>query len=261
MNLDPPGRPDPDDTVLQVYLLGAVDFDDALTLQRRLAYEVAGDRRQAALILCEHAPLITVGRQGSRAHILCDADELRTRQWPVRWVNRGGGCFLHAPGQLAVYPILALDRLGLSIPAYLSRLHDTLVAVAADCTIGVTAVPDRPGVWAGGRLLAGVGIAVRDWVTYYGAVLNVNPALGPFRLVRCDETAPAGVAGRFHVAATPQPMTSLERERRGPVRPALVRERLVERFAARFSFARTVLFSGHPSLGRKARSDAFASHP
>ncbi len=247
MNVDPLKAPATaaGDTVLQVYLLGAVEFDAALALQRRLAYEVAGDRNRAALVLCEHPPLITVGRQGSHAHILCEPDELRARQWPVRWVNRGGGCLLHTPGQLAVYPILALDRLGLSIPAYLDRLHAALAAVAADCSVAAGPRAGQPGVWAGPRLLAAVGIAVRDWVTYYGAALNVNPALRPYRLVRCGDGA----------------MTSLERERRGPVRPALVRERLVEHFAARFPFGRTVLFSDHPSLGRKARSDALASHP
>jgi lipoyl(octanoyl) transferase len=247
MNVDPPTPPATaaGDPVLQVYLLGTVDFDAALALQRRLAYEVAGDRTRAALILCEHPPLITVGRQGSHAHILCEPDELRARQWPVRWVNRGGGCLLHTPGQLAVYPILPLDRLGLSLPAYLDRLHATLVAVAADCSVAAGVRADEPGLWAGTRLLAAVGIAVRDWVTYYGAVFNVNPALRQYRLVRCGDG----------------PMTSLERERRGPVRPALVRERLVEHFAARFPLGRTVLFSDHPSLGRKARSDALASRP
>ena len=58
------------DSPLQVYLLGTVDFDALLRLQRRLHYEISGDRGQAALILCEHPPLITVGRHGSRAHIL-----------------------------------------------------------------------------------------------------------------------------------------------------------------------------------------------
>jgi lipoyl(octanoyl) transferase len=248
MNVEPPARPAPADTVLQVYLLGSVDFEAAVALQRRLAYEVAGDRLRAALILCEHPPLITVGRQGSRAHILCDADELRSRQWPTRWVNRGGGCWLHAPGQLAVYPILALDQLGLTIPAYLDCLHGALTDLAADFTVRATTRPERPGLWAGERLVAGVGVAVRDWVAYYGAVFNVRPALSPFRLVQC------GGAGE-------PPMTSLERERRGPVRPSLVRERLVEHFAARFSFERTAVFTDHPSLGRKARSDAVASSP
>ncbi len=250
MNLEPPGPPAPaaGDSALQVYLLGAVDFEAALALQRRLVYEVAGDRKRAALILCEHPPLITVGRQGSWAHILCEPEELRARRWQVRWVNRGGGCFLHTPGQLAVYPILALDAFALSVQAYLDRLHAALLAVLADFSVEGSTRPGKPGVWAGGRLLASVGISVRDYVAYYGAALNVNPALMAYRLVRC------GGAGE-------EPMTSLERERRGPVRPAHVRERLVEHFAARFPFARTVFFSDHPSLSRKARSDALAPRP
>jgi lipoyl(octanoyl) transferase len=229
-----------------VYLLGVVGFEAALTLQRRLVYDVSGDRGQAALILCEHPALISVGRQGSHAHLLLDPAELRARQWRVRWVNRGGGCVLHMPGQLAVYPVFPLDRLGLGVQAYLDRLQEVFLDLLADVEIAGGLLPGRPGVWAGGRLLAAVGVAVRDWVSYYGAYLNVNPTLVPFRLVRC--------AGPGH-----GPMTSLERERRRPVRPALVRQRLVEHFAARFGFARTSLFSDHPALGRRASTDALAS--
>src|SRR5437588_11512158 len=90
---------------LQVYLLGTVDFEDMLQCQRRLVYEVSGDRSRAALLLCEHPPLISVGREGSREHIRFEPKDLAAREWPVRWVNRGGGCLLHLPGQLAVYPI------------------------------------------------------------------------------------------------------------------------------------------------------------
>src|SRR3989442_4146069 len=86
---------------LQAYLLGTVDFEAALALQRRLHFDVAGDRSQAALIVCEHAPLITVGRQGSRRHLLTDAEELQARCWRVRWVNRAGGCWLHLPVQVS----------------------------------------------------------------------------------------------------------------------------------------------------------------
>src|SRR6266567_9392054 len=93
---------------LHVYLLGLVEFEAALRLQRLLVYQASGEPAQAALVLCEHPPLITVGRQGSHAHILYDREELAARRWPVRWVNRGGGCLLHLPGQLAVYPVLPL---------------------------------------------------------------------------------------------------------------------------------------------------------
>ncbi|HJT79380.1 MAG TPA: hypothetical protein VJ739_19445, partial [Gemmataceae bacterium] len=108
---------------LQAYLLGPVDFDALLALQRLLVYQVGGDRARAALLVCEHGPLLTVGRHGSRAHILYEPEELQALRWPVRWVNRGGGALLHLPGQLAVYPVLPLDRLGLGLQEYLDRLQ------------------------------------------------------------------------------------------------------------------------------------------
>src|SRR5947209_11132814 len=85
---------------LQVFLQGATAFESALAFQRRQVYQVSGDPASAVLLLCEHPPLITVGREGSRAHILYEPEELGARQWRIRWVNRGGGCILHLPGQL-----------------------------------------------------------------------------------------------------------------------------------------------------------------
>jgi lipoyl(octanoyl) transferase len=232
--------------LLQVYLLGLVDFEAALGLQRRLVYQMAGDRTSAALLVCEHPPLITVGREGSRMHILCEPDELRARRWSVRWINRGGGCLLHLPGQLALYPILPLDQRGLGLQAYLDRLHEVLAALLDDFDIRARTRQEKTGLWVGPRPVAGVGVAVRDWVSYHGAFLNVNPDLEPFHQVRWGHAAEG-------------PMTSLERERHGPLRPALVRQRFLEHFADRFSFSGTALFFGHPSLSQKAPSDAIAA--
>jgi lipoyl(octanoyl) transferase len=233
------------DAALQVYLLGSVEFGVALDLQRLLAYQVAGDRDQAALILCEHPPHITVGRQGSRAHILFAAEELRVRGWGVGWVNRGGGTMLHLPGQLAVYPILPLDRWGLTIPEYVRRLRTVVAAVLDDFSVRGVTMAGAAGLHVGGRLIADCGVAVRNWVSYYGAVLNINPDLAPFRQVLCG--------------IPPAQATSVERERRGPLRTALVRERLVEHFAAHFGFTRTSLFFHHPLVPRKAPLDALAA--
>lgn len=231
-------RTAPAGSALRVYLLGMVEFETALALQRALAFEVSGARDSAALVLCEHPPLVTVGRDGSLADVLCDFDELRARRWPLRWVNRGGGSLLHLPGQLAIYPILPLDLHHLNLSGYLERLQRLVVGVLDDFSVQAVTRPGQPGVWGGGRLVAGVGVAVRDWVAYYGAYLNINTDLLPFRMVRLG-------------ANEREPMTSLVRERRGPVRPALVRERLLEHFLSVFPFERTALFSHHPCLGHQ----------
>jgi lipoyl(octanoyl) transferase len=248
MSFEPPLYPasGAGNAALQVYLLGTVEFEAALNFQRQLVYEVAGDRTTAVVVLCEHPPLITVGRQGSRRHIQCEPSELVARRWTVRWINRGGGCLLHGPGQLAIYPILALDAWGLGLQNYLDRLHQILIATLGDFGVQAVTHPGQAGVRVHTRPIAEVGVAVRDWVTYFGAFLNVSPDLEPFRRVRSSHAADG-------------PMTSLARERRGPVRPSLVRERFLEHFAARFGFGRTSLFFSHPTLSRKATADACAA--
>jgi lipoyl(octanoyl) transferase len=235
------------DTALQAYLLGTVEFEAALALQRQLAYHVAGERDRAALVLCEHPPAISVGRHGSRAHILYEPEELQSLRWRVRWVNRGGGCLLHLPGQLAIYPILPLDRLALGLHEYLTRLRQVIIDVLADFGVPAAAGPDGADVYVGSRPVAHLGVAVCNWVSYFGAAFNVYPDLQPLRKVRTAPGAP--------------PMTSLERERRGPLRAALVRERLLEHFAARFGFGRLSLFFHHPALGTRASSGQVTSRP
>jgi lipoyl(octanoyl) transferase len=233
------------ESLLQAYLLGSVRFADAVSLQRRLAYEVAGNRSLAALLVCEHPLIVTIGREGSWSHLRCGPEEMRERGWPVRWVNRGGGCWLQLPGQLAVYPILALDRLELSVRDHLESVQAVLVDLLDDFSIRAETSPESANVHVGSRCIAGLGVAVRDWVSYFGAALNLNPDLEMFRDLFASRVSGAS--------------TSLERERHGPLRPALVRERALEHFAARYHFDQTRVFFDHPMLTRKACSDAVAT--
>lgn len=226
---------DPSGPALSAYLLGVVGFDDLLRFQRRLHFEITGDRDQAALILCEHPPQITVGRQGSLRHIQVDPRELHYRGWPVRWVHRGGGCWLHLPGQMAVYFLLPLDRCGLRVSDFQARFAQALARVLQDFSVRAAPHAGDAGVIIGQRLVAALGMAVRDQVTTFGACLNVHPDLEMYRLVRSHPLPD-------------QPMTSLERERRGPLRPALVRQRLLEHLGAAFAFSRVSFFSDHPAL-------------
>lgn len=247
VDLPYPGPAEPTEGALRVFLLGLVEFETALALQRALVYQVSGARSGGGLVLCEHPPLITVGRHGGPGDVRFDAEELRARRWQVRWVNRGGGCVLHLPGQFAVYPVLALDRHGLGLEAYLQRLQRVVVAVLDDFGVQGRTRAGRTGVWVGSRLVAEVGVAVRDWVAYFGLAFNVNPDLAPFRHIHNGEPGDG-------------PMTSLERERRGPLRPALVRERLLEHFADAFPFARTALFHSHPLVGRPGTPGPLAAY-
>jgi len=234
------------DRALQVYLLGTLPFDDVLRWQRRLVYEVSGDRRSSVLVLCEHDPVVSVGREGSSEHIGYEPEELTDREWPTRWVNRGGGCMLHLSGQLAIYSIMPLDRLGLKLHDYLMGLQIAIANTCAELEVPISTQPDRTGVWSNGRLLAHIGVAVREWVTYFGATLNVHPDLELLR--------PVLVGGPHELA-----MTSLCREHREPIRDGTVRQRFVENFARQFGFQRLSVFHHHPALAHSARTASCVS--
>jgi len=233
-------------SALEIRFLGTVDFESALFLQERLVYEIGGrEDLFGALSLCEHPPLITVGRTGSRAHILLEQKELAARHLDVRWLNRGGGCLLHAPGQLAVYPILPLDRLGLGLKEYRSRLVESVVDLCAELGVPAWPVAHNAGVAGRGGQFAFIGASVRRWVSYHGLFLNVHPLLQMQRLVSCGEN---GLR-----------LTSLESVR-GRVTPmSVVREALVRHLARRLGYAEYQIFTGHPLLKRTRRvTNAFA---
>jgi lipoyl(octanoyl) transferase len=223
-----PGR------ALRAYLLGQLDFEVLLGIQRRLVYDIAGERDAGALLVCDHPPGITIGREGSRVHVRPSPEELNDRRWPVRWVSRGGGAMLHLPGQVACYPLVALDRLGMTPARYLVELQSLVVDLLREYHVPAEPDPAVPGVRVGGRRVAHVGVAVRDWVSCFGVVLNVDPDLNPFHDVDCD--------------GDPRPMTTVQREAASRVRIAGVRQRFVELVAARFGFDRVSLFHTLPGV-------------
>ena len=201
-------------------------------MQRRLVYEVSGEPNSAALILCDHPSGITIGREGSRAHIRLSPEELMAHRWRVRWVGRGGGAVLHLPGQVACYPIIPLHSIGRTVVGFLNDLQNVVIELLQDYELSGTIDVLRPGVRMNGRTIAQFGIAVHEQITAFGLVLNIDPDVESFRLVQCG--------GDF------LPMTSLQREAAGRVRIASVRQRLVELIATRFAFDRVSVFHALP---------------
>jgi lipoyl(octanoyl) transferase len=243
-------NPPPAIPPLEIYLLGLVDFDDIQQVQRRLVYDL-GDRETGggALILCEHPPTISVGRSGSRAHILLDDEELRGRGVPVRWVNRGGGCVLHLPGQLVGYLAMPLASSGLDVRRYLDGLHRILIEVLAEFDLVGSTHPQQAGVFLENARVASVGVAVSRWIAYHGFTLNVSTFLEPFE--QLDEPA-----GRPGVPALRQ--TSMESRRQRPAPMAKVRESVIRRVEEVFGLERHHLYTNHPLIRRKVSSHAYA---
>ena len=241
---------DSDAPPLEVYLLGLVDFEDAQLLQRRLVYDL-GERGGASLILCEHPATVSVGRAGSRLHIVPDDEALRSLGVKVHWVNRGGGCLLHLPGQLNAYFAAPLDRLGLDLMAYLDRLHQVVIDVLEEFELKGETRPDLPGVFLGHSRVASVAVAVNRWIAYHGLTINVGTFLEPFEMF-LDEPG---------IGPYPLRQTSMESRRQRQAAMPKVREALIRRLEARFGLERHHVFTHHPLIRRKVLAHAYAPSP
>lgn len=225
---------------LEVYLLGMVELDAAIALQERLVYEISGRAdRQGVLLLCEHPPVISMGREASRSHVLADPHDLEACEMDVRWVARGGGAFVHAPGQLAVYPILPLDRLDCGLMSFRESVEVAIAETCRDVMMTVKRTSDSPGVWCRGGQLASFGAAVKNWVSYHGAFLNVSPDHSFLSMV---ESSPVG-----------ERMTSLEAQLKRPIPMHRIRESVIQNISRSFSYERFHVYTGHPLLKRTTR--------
>lgn len=232
-----PGAP-----AIETYLLGRIDHGDCLALQQRLIYECGGrSDGQIALLLCEHPELITIGRNGSRREVRLAGSELSRRGLELKWVARGGGCILHAPGQLAIYPILSLDWRRWTVGEYLARFQHGISETLTELGFATTTLPGRFGLWGRSGQLAAMGAAVSGGISHQGAFLNVSPARSAYGYVDAiplRETSPGERTT----------MGSLVAERGRPVKMTSVRATLIEKLSSAFDADRSHLYSGHPLL-------------
>ena len=187
--------------MLTIRWLGRVRFEDALALQEKIvAHKIAAPEADDELLLLEHEPVYTIGRNPDQSSLRGAAH----LPHPVVQINRGGQATYHGPGQLVGYPILDLKTRGQDLHRYLRALEDFLIAVLAEFGIAGERRDGLTGVWVGGKKIASIGVGVRRWISMHGFALNVCGDLAPFACI-----TPCGLAG--------VEMTSLERARRAPV--------------------------------------------
>jgi lipoyl(octanoyl) transferase len=127
--------------------------------------------------LLEHEPVFTQGRAGKVEHLLSPG------AMPVVRTDRGGQVTYHGPGQLMVYTLLDLERLGLGIRSLVTALELSVVDCLADYGIEAQSRRDAPGVYVGSAKIASLGLRVRKARSYHGLALNVHMDLAPFKRI------------------------------------------------------------------------------
>jgi lipoate-protein ligase B len=163
---------------LQVLDLGRLSFGAAFERQESLAdarrREVAGD----TLMLVEHDPVYTLGRNADPGNVLSSEADLLSRGIALVRTTRGGQVTYHGPGQLVGYPILRLATgKGRGVLWYVSQLEAVMIAVLARFGVEGRTDPVNRGVWIGQEKVAALGVRVAGGVTMHGFSLNVNVAL------------------------------------------------------------------------------------
>jgi lipoyl(octanoyl) transferase len=170
---------------LEVVQAGTVPYEDALAWQRELAEDrIAGRLPHDVLLLLEHPPVVTLGRNAHAANLLQPAGI------DVFEVERGGDVTFHGPGQLVGYPILDLHAYKQDLHWYLRTLEQALIEALGVLGIPAERNPGFTGVWTRGRKIASIGIHVKQWVTWHGFALNVTTDLTHF-----DRIVPCGIQG------------------------------------------------------------------
>lgn len=187
--IDPP-RPgsESDAAPLTATWLGRIDYREAHVLQKRLVDQRARGEIGDRLLLLEHPPVLTLGRNSDPAHILATPAELGARAIEVVDIERGGEVTYHGPGQLVAYPIVRLHERGLLLRPFVRALEAALVATCAAHGVRAARRDGHPGCWCAAdgpapRKIGALGLRVERGVSYHGIALNVSVDLSDFELI------------------------------------------------------------------------------
>jgi lipoyl(octanoyl) transferase len=196
--------------MIQYLYLGRVGYDDGLRLQSEIAGLVAEGRLKNVLLLLEHPPVLTLGRNANRANVLASDALLAARGLTLHQINRGGDVTYHGPGQLVGYPIFDLRTLtnpngGRMGPVdFVRGMEEALIRVCLGFGVPAGRVPGLTGVWCSAagtegqgtrgseadsrpsgpdRKIGAIGIHVAKGITSHGFAFNVTTDLRDFDLI------------------------------------------------------------------------------
>ncbi len=197
------------DPMISILPLGTVDYVIGLRLQQKLVQLRKDGLIGDVLLLLEHAPVITLGRNAKAANVVASPEQLAKRGVEVCECDRGGDVTFHGPGQLVGYPIFDLrgftstdgKRKTLGVVEFVRRLEEVLIRTCADFRIPAERVAGLTGAWTsnGDGKIAAIGVHISRSVTSHGFALNVNVDLDYFNLI-----VPCGI--------TSKPVTSMAKQ-------------------------------------------------
>ena len=206
---------------VQVVDAGLQDYGACWDLQHRLVEARRAGQVPDTLLLVEHPPTYTIGRNGHWSNLLVN-DAFLQRVGATRYdVDRGGDITFHGPGQVVGYVIMDLGHAERRVRRFVDRIERTIIDAVAAFGLEAGVDPAHPGVWLGRNKIAAIGVAISRRITYHGFALNVATDLRYF-----DYMIPCGIPDRG--------ATSIARELGRPVARAGAIPPLLDAFARAF---------------------------
>jgi lipoyl(octanoyl) transferase len=189
---------------INLLTLGRVSYAEALAIQQQVVTARKQNLIGDTLLLLEHPPVLTLGRNAHRSNVLVSDELLAQRGVELHEINRGGDVTYHGPGQLIGYPIIDLRG---NLPGkkgphlgpvdYVRLLEEVLIRTCSDFGVMTQRICKLTGVWtlAGGSIrekkIAAIGVHVSQGVTSHGFALNVTTDLRDFEWI-----VPCGITDR-----------------------------------------------------------------
>tara|TARA_S200000501_G_scaffold57865_1_gene48116 strand:- start:7705 stop:8370 length:666 start_codon:yes stop_codon:yes gene_type:complete len=169
---------------VQILDLGQKPFKDVWSLQKKMQLQRINNDIGDVLILVEHDPVYTLGKNANPDHLL----QSRDRSIDVFNIERGGDITFHGPGQLVGYPILDLTNYKKSVSWYMRSLEQLTIDVLNEFEISANRVEGLTGVWVGDEKIAAQGVRLTKWITMHGFSININTDLSFY-----DGIIPCGI--------------------------------------------------------------------
>jgi lipoyl(octanoyl) transferase len=166
-----------------VYNGGIVSYGQGLAIQEGARTLVHSGAWDGILILLEHTPVITIGRNGGRENLLVHPRVLAGQGVEVVDTNRGGNITCHNPGQIVGYPIVNLSRWQQDVHWYVRTIEEVLLRTLARFGLKGSRNDHFTGVWLDQEKIAAIGVYVKRWVTSHGFALNVTNDLDLFNAI------------------------------------------------------------------------------
>ena len=170
---------------IKILDLGRMDYKPSWDFQKNFHQDVLSGKETDTLILVEHEPVYTLGKNANKEHLL-DKSNSRVKVYNV---ERGGDITFHGPGQLVGYPILNLNNFKKNISWFMRTLENIIIECLNTYNIDAYQKKGLTGVWVNDEKIGAQGVKISRWVTMHGFSLNINTDLSFF-----DMIVPCGIA-------------------------------------------------------------------